>query len=90
MGADPISGLTGPTGLQIGRLADMQAFRAWQNDLGLSFEEIVAAGLPALERVADSLPGTFPDRVASPILDHARARMALLTAEVGAGLATPG
>ena len=56
----------------------------------LAFEEIVAAGLPALERVADSLPGTFPDRVASPILDHARARMALLTAEVGAGLATPG
>lgn len=56
----------------------------------LAFEEIVAAGLPALERVADSLPGIFPDRVASPIFDHARARMALLTAEVGAGLATPG
>jgi uncharacterized protein YdaU (DUF1376 family) len=61
MGADPISGLTGPNGLQIGRLAVMQAFRAWQNDLGLSFEEIVAVIREVMAKKPDGLGRTQTD-----------------------------
>lgn len=53
-----------------------------------AFADLAAAGLPAIERVADALPVGFPDRVSGPILDHARNRMALLVAQVEAGLVT--
>jgi HipA N-terminal domain len=51
-----------------------------------AFSELAEAGLPAIEAVADALPGDFPDRVAGPIIEHARNRMTLLTDQLGSGV----
>ncbi|WP_101339551.1 HipA domain-containing protein [Cereibacter azotoformans] len=51
-----------------------------------AFVDLVETGLAAFEEVANALPAGFPDRVAGPIIDHARDRMSLLTARCGAGL----
>lgn len=51
-----------------------------------AFADLAAAGLPAIAQVADALPAGFPDRVAGPILAHAKDRMALLIRQVEAGL----
>lgn len=51
-----------------------------------AFEDIVTAGLPAIEKIADALPIGFPERVAGPILEHARNRMGLLAVQMEAGL----
>lgn len=51
-----------------------------------AFAELVAKGLPVIEAVADTLPAGFPDRVAGPILEQARNRIAVLTAQLEAGL----
>ncbi|MCW1935076.1 HipA domain-containing protein [Pararhodobacter zhoushanensis] len=50
-----------------------------------AFATIVAAGLPAVERVANALPAGFPERVSGPILEHARNRLALLIRQAEAG-----
>lgn len=55
-----------------------------------AFAELAALGVPALERVADALPADFPDRVAGPVMDWARDRMAVLAGQAGAGLISPG
>lgn len=51
-----------------------------------AFADIVAKGLPVIETVANTLPAGFPERVAGPIIEQARNRMALLTAQLEAGL----
>lgn len=51
-----------------------------------AFTELVEIGLRAIDAVADALPDEFPDRVAGPIVAHARNRMTLLTDQVDAGL----
>ena len=48
--------------------------------------ELAAIGLRAIDAVTEALPGDFPDRVAGPIIAHARNRMTLLADQVGAGL----
>lgn len=53
-----------------------------------AFSELVAAGLPAIERAVAALPVGFPERVSGPISEHAKNRMALLTAQVEAGAIT--
>jgi len=50
-----------------------------------AFADIVTAGVPAIESVADALPNGFPDRVAGPIFEHAKDRMKLLTTQFNAG-----
>lgn len=50
-----------------------------------AFAELAQVGLPAIEAVADALPDGFPDRVAGPILAHARSRMLVLADYVDAG-----
>lgn len=50
-----------------------------------AFSELAAIGPGAIDAVADRLPAGFPDRVAEPIIAHARNRMTLLTKQVEAG-----
>jgi len=51
-----------------------------------AFADLAEAGPAAIDAVAGALPAGFPDRVAGPILEHARNRMTLLTGQAGAGL----
>jgi serine/threonine-protein kinase HipA len=51
-----------------------------------AFTDLAEIGPRAIEAVADALPDGFPDRVAGPILSHARNRLALLGDQVDAGL----
>lgn len=51
-----------------------------------AFTELAQIGLQAIDRVADNLPVDFPERVAGPIITHARNRMTLLADQVNAGL----
>jgi hypothetical protein len=51
-----------------------------------AFAQLAEIGLPAIDTVADALPSWFPDRVAGPIIAHAKNRMTLLTEQVGTGL----
>ena len=51
-----------------------------------AFADLAQIGLPAIEAVADALPAGFPDRVAGPILAHARNRMHVLADYIDAGL----
>jgi serine/threonine-protein kinase HipA len=51
-----------------------------------AFEDLAEIGPSAIEAVAVGLPAGFPDRVAGPILAHAKNRAALLQFQVEAGL----
>jgi serine/threonine-protein kinase HipA len=51
-----------------------------------AFTELVEIGPQAIVTVADALPKGFPDRVAGPIIAHAKNRMTLLTDQDDAGL----
>lgn len=55
-GADPTSGLTGPNGTVLGTRADMQVVQAWQADLGLADDQIVAVIDDAMSRKRDGPP----------------------------------
>lgn len=55
-----------------------------------AFSDLAAIGLPAIDAVAGALPVGFPDRVAGPIITHARSRMTLLAGQVDAGLISRG
>lgn len=59
IGADPISGMVGPNGRQLGRMADMQIARAWRDDLGLSIGEVVDVIREVVARMPDGPPSTF-------------------------------
>ncbi len=50
------------------------------------FRDLAERGPAALDGVADGLPADFPDRVAAPILDHARNRMEVLQRQVSDGI----
>lgn len=50
-----------------------------------AFMQLAEIGLQAIDAVADALPEEFPDRVAGPIIAHAKNRMTLLTDQVAAG-----
>lgn len=50
-----------------------------------AFAELAEIGVRAIDSVADVLPEEFPERVAGPIIVHARNRMTLLTDQVDAG-----
>ena len=47
--------------------------------------DLAALGPTAFDAVAEALPAGFPDRVAGPIIEHARTRMRLLADQVEAG-----
>jgi serine/threonine-protein kinase HipA len=51
-----------------------------------AFSELVEIGPQAIVTVADALPKGFPNRVAGPIIAHAKNRMTLLTDQDDAGL----
>lgn len=51
-----------------------------------AFTDLAEMGLRAIDAVADTLPEEFPDRVAGPIIVHAKNRMTLLADQVDAGL----
>jgi len=51
-----------------------------------AFTELTQVGLRAIDTVANRLPEDFPERVAGPIITHARNRMTLLTDQVDAGM----
>lgn len=59
IGADPISGLIGLNGKQIGRMADMQEARRWRDDLGLNLNEVLSVIDDVMSRKTDGPPGTF-------------------------------
>jgi len=59
VGADPVSGMVGPNGKQIGGLSDMQEFERWKSDLGLSFEEVILVVREVMNAKRDGPPGTF-------------------------------
>lgn len=59
MGCDP-SGLTGPNGKIIGRVADMRLVEQWMTDLGLSFPEVLTiVGEVMATRRDPGPPSTF-------------------------------
>jgi serine/threonine-protein kinase HipA len=51
-----------------------------------AFMQIAEIGPPAIDAVADALSDEFPDRVAGPIIAHARSRITLLSDQVETGL----
>ncbi|MGN7869570.1 YdaU family protein [Paracoccus sp. 22332] len=55
-GADPETGLTGPNGTVLGVKADMEAAAAWQADLGLTEDQILAVIEDAMSRKRDGPP----------------------------------
>lgn len=55
-GADPETGLTGPNGGVLGNRADMQAVAAWQADLALTEDQILAVIEDAMSRKRDGPP----------------------------------
>lgn len=59
IGADPVSGMTGPNGRQLGRMADMQVAAAWRDDLSLSIDEIVDVIGEVMARKTDGPPSSF-------------------------------
>lgn len=59
MGVDPVSGIIGPSGKMIGRMADMQEFQAWRDDLGLSMPDILTIIAEVMQTKADGPPKTF-------------------------------
>lgn len=63
-GADPVSGLTGPSGSVLGTRADMHAVERWRDDLGLDDETILAVIIDAMSRKRDGPPSrlTYFDR----------------------------
>jgi len=56
MGADPISGITGPSARMIGTQTDMLLARKWVNELGLTEREIVAEVQSVMARKPDGAP----------------------------------
>ena len=59
MGADPVSGMVGPNGAMIGRLADMRLVQSWKTDLGLSFEEILTVVREVMAKKRGGAPMSF-------------------------------
>jgi hypothetical protein len=59
MGADPVSGLVGPNGRQIGGLADMHTAGAWLDDLGLTEGEVMAIIAEVMAKKHDGPPSSF-------------------------------
>lgn len=55
-GADPVTGLTGPSGSVIGTRADMHAVARWRADLGLDVESIIAVIADVMARKRDGPP----------------------------------
>ena len=55
-GADPTTGLTGPNGTVLGTRDDMEAAAAWQTDLGLTEDQILAVVMDAMSRKRDGPP----------------------------------
>lgn len=51
-----------------------------------AFIQIAEIGHEALDVVADALPDEFPDRVAGPIITHAKKRMTLLSDQFDTGM----
>ena len=59
IGADPISGMFGPNGKQIGRLADMQEARRWRDELGLGLDEVLTVIREVIAGKRDGPPNSF-------------------------------
>lgn len=59
IGADPISGMFGPNGKQIGRLADMQEARRWRDELGLGLDEVLTVIREVIAAKRDGPPNSF-------------------------------
>jgi hypothetical protein len=59
VGADPVSGMVGPNGKQIGGLSDMQEFERWKSDLGLSLEEVILVVREVMNAKRDGPPGSL-------------------------------
>jgi len=59
IGADPISGMIGPGGVQLGRMSDMIAAKGWREDLGLSVDEVASVIREVMAAKRDGPPSTF-------------------------------
>lgn len=59
IGADPISGIVGPNGVQLGSMADMQEARRWSSDLALSQSEVLGVIAEVMAAKADGPPRSF-------------------------------
>ena len=59
IGADPVSGLAGPSGNLLGTRADMDRVRMWRGDLGLDPDTIVAVIADTMSRKRDGPPSRF-------------------------------
>lgn len=51
-----------------------------------AFRDLAEIGQKAIDTIAGSLPPSFPDRVAGPIIAHAKGRITLLSDQIDAGL----
>lgn len=70
MGVDPMSGIIGPDGRMIGRIADMQEYRRWRDDLGLSLSEVLDVVTEIITRKRDGPPRSF-SYFTEPMREHA-------------------
>ncbi len=60
MGADPVSGLTGPNGRMIGTAIDMARAKRWRDELGLTLDEQIAVIRDIRARQRRKDPGWVP------------------------------
>ena len=59
IGADPVSGLSGPTGKILGTFQDMTIANRWKDDLGLTDSEIVTIVGEVMRAKPDGPPASF-------------------------------
>ncbi len=81
MGADPKSGITGPTGHSLYTQANGEEFKRWQTDLGLSLQDMLAVIAESMRKKREpGPPQTFK---------YFRAQMERRAAEIDAPPLTP-
>ncbi|EYD71791.1 hypothetical protein Lokhon_01861 [Limimaricola hongkongensis DSM 17492] len=56
---DPVSGIIGPSGCQIGTEIDMAIARRWSTDLGLTLDQMLTVIAETMARKPDGPPNSF-------------------------------
>ncbi|WP_334061712.1 YdaU family protein [Limimaricola cinnabarinus] len=59
IGVDPVSGITGPNGRQIGTEIDMAIAKRWSVDLGLTLDQVLTVIREVMARKPDGPPNSF-------------------------------